>query len=437
MPKRNIVWIAVVAVLVVGLWKLPEIVARRDALYDQFSPLLDARVEILKRYVEEVDEDKLVADAIDGMLDGLDPYCEYYTFSEHQQFRKRTDGEFIGIGVEVERVATGEIRIVSPIEGSPAFLSGMRPGDLITAIDGHRTAELATLAEGVELMTGNPNTAVTLEIYRLSTEETLTKTITRSRITVPSVRGWARTGTEWDYVIDPEQRIGYVRILNFESRTAEQLHAVLEPLFTRHQIRGLIIDVRSNPGGLLEVVVSIANRFLREGLIVSTRGRNTPERPYVAHASDTYPSVPVAVLVNRGSASASEILAGALRDHGRAVVVGEQTYGKGSVQELIPLGDAQGSRGAVKITTAYYYLPNGERIHDVGVKPDIPVELTPEQVREIHEAQTAVYNRIYLEESSSATATATAPARVEILIDPQLEKALEWLRSRTATRSAE
>jgi carboxyl-terminal processing protease len=437
MPKRNIVWIAVVAVLVVGLWKLPEIVARRDALYDQFSPLLDARVEILKRYVEEIDEDQLVVDAIDGMLDGLDPYCEYYTHSEHEQFKKITDGEFIGIGVEVERASTGEIRIVSPIEGSPAFQAGLRPEDLITAIDGHRTADLANLTEGVELMTGNPNTSVALEIYRPSTEEIYEKTITRSRITVPSIRGWARTGTEWDYLIDAESRIGYVRILNFESHTAEQLHAVLQPLFAHHRIRGLIIDVRNNPGGLLEVVVSIANRFLSEGLIVSTRGRNTPERPYVAQSNETYPPIPVAIMINRGSASASEILAGALRDHGRAVLVGDRTYGKGSVQELIPLGDGGGSKGAVKITTAYYYLPNGERIHGIGVKPDILVELTPEQIREVHEAQAAVYDRIYLEDASPATATASAPARSEILIDPQLEKAIEWMRSTLATRPVE
>lgn len=434
MPKRNIVWIAVVAVLIVGLWQLPEIVARRDALYDQFSPLLDARVEILKRYVEEVDEDQLVVDAIDGMLDGLDPYCEYYTPSEHEQFKKITDGEFIGIGVEVERAETGEIRIVSPIEGSPAFLAGLRPEDLITSIDGRRTADLPSLAEGVDLMTGDPNTNVSLEVYRPSTEEILEKQITRSRITVPSVRGWARTGVEWDYLIDPDARIGYVRILNFESRTAEQLHEVLRPLFAQHRIRGLIIDVRNNPGGLLEVVVNIANRFLAEGLIVSTRGRNTPERPYVALSAETYPLIPVAILINRGSASASEILAGALRDHERAVLVGDRTYGKGSVQELVPLGDISGSKGAVKITTAYYYLPNGERIHGIGVKPDIPVTLTPEQVREIHEAQAAVYDRIYLDQE--APATATAPARSEILIDPQLEKAIEVLRATLATRPA-
>ncbi len=433
MPKRNLIWIAVMAVLVVGMIKIPDIIARRDALYNKYSTLLTARIEILKRYVEDVDEEELVQGAVGGMLDALDPYCEYYTPEELEQFKKHTDGEFIGIGVEVVRTLTGDIRIVSPIEGSPAFLAGLRPNDLITAIDGQRTADLNSLTEAVKLMTGDPNSSVKLEIYRPSEDEILDKTIVRRRITVPSVRGWARAGTEWDYLIDEENRIGYIRILNFESHTAEQFEAVLDGLYTRGKLRGLIIDVRDNPGGLLDVVVEISNLFVTDGVIVSTRGRRTPERRYVAQSDKIYPRIPTVILVNRGSASASEILGGAMRDLGVATLIGETTYGKGSVQELITL---ENGKGAVKLTTAYYYLPNGERIHGTGVTPSEVVELNDEQKQAIRDAQRAVYEKIYLPEETGEGDASTKPARVEILIDPQLERALEVIRGRLATLPA-
>ena len=445
MPKRNLVWIAIVTVIAMGLWQIPGLVVRRDTLYNQFSPLIDVNVQIRKDYVEDVAAERLVRGAIDGMVRQLDPYCAYFDPKQREQFDKRTQGQFFGIGILIDRVSTGELLIVSPIEGSPAFLAGLRAGDLITRIDEAKTVDLPNLEAGVDRIAGDSGTPVTLSIYRRETGEVLERSITRQLVIVPTVRGRARSDRsdrwEWDYLIDPAFRIGYVRILSFEGNTTAQFDEVMRKRLRAHDrqrgVQGLILDLRDNPGGLLDVVVSIANRFLSEGRIVSTRGRNSPEKPYLAKPEQTLPNFPVVLLVNRGSASASEILAGALRDHDRATLVGVRTYGKGSVQELIPLGEGNGSSGAIKLTTAYYYLPKGERIHGKGVEPNRVVELTEAQHAARIEAMRTVYSTAGLRPASQPTTT-TAPGatHVEIMIDPQLEEALTILRSELATRPA-
>jgi carboxyl-terminal processing protease len=426
MPKRNVVWLVVGAVVAVLLWRVPEALIRRDALYREFSPLLDVHTQVQKNYVEPIEGDVLLRGAIDGMLNRLDPYSAYFSAAEYEQFNKRTEGQFYGIGIVVDELESGELVVVSPIEGSPAFRAGLRAHDRIQAIGDEKTTDLS-LEEGVDLITGAPGTTVTLTLYRPSTDTEFTRTIERGLITVPTVRGWARSADyKWDYVIDPEYRIGYIRILSFERTTAEQLDAIARRLLNEDDMRGLIIDVRDDPGGLLDVVVHIADRFIEEGTIVSTRGLNTPEQVYSASRENTYPDIPLVVLVNHGSASASEILAGALQDYGRAIVVGEQTFGKGSVQEMFKV-DSTG--GVVKLTTAYYYLPRGERIHGRGIIPDRVVELTPEQRAELHESQMAVY--------AGGDVTTTGPAGaapgdgpVHLMIDPQLQAALDVLRTR-------
>jgi carboxyl-terminal processing protease len=438
MPKRNLVWLAIGVVIAVLLWKLPPAFIRQDTLLNQFGPLLDVRVQILKNYVEPVDDQVLLRGAIDGMLNKLDPYSEYYDETEQKQIQKVTEGQFEGIGIEVGPLPGGGLVIVSPIEGSPAFRAGLLAGDRIVEIDG-TNAESMELAEGVALITGKRGTDVTLTVLRPSTGQTLKKTITRGVITVRTVRGWARDENwEWDYLIDPEERIGYVRISRFEGPTAEQVDAVLRELLTRHRMRGLILDLRDNPGGLLPEVVDIANRFIRDGVIVSTKARNGPEHPYIAVPERAFPHFPMVVLVNHGSASASEILSGALKDHGRAIIVGEQTFGKGSVQELRPL---ENGRGALKLTTAYYYLPRGERIHGKGVTPDRVVNLTPEERTRLIESQMAVYSTSLTPtttQAATAPATASAPSLVgiDVSVDRQLQEALSILRARLATQPA-
>ncbi|UCD28910.1 MAG: hypothetical protein JSV03_00040, partial [Planctomycetota bacterium] len=274
---------------------------------------------------------------------------------------------------------------------------------------------------------------------RPSTKETFEKTITRQMIEMRTVRGWARNEKwEWDYIIDPQYRIGYVRISSFERLTTQQLDEVMKELLAKKRIRGLILDLRNNPGGLLPVVVDLTNRFLPEGTIVSTKGRITTEEPYLATYEHTYPKIPTVVLINRGSASASEIFAGALKDHQRAILVGEKTFGKGSVQEIFRIENRDGSTSRIKLTTAYYHLPNGERIHGRGVEPHKIVELTDEERMALNKSRLAVYSTSHIPTTTQA-ATATTPAdkRVEIIIDRQLQTALDALREQVNTQSSD
>ena len=482
MPKRNIVWIVIGAVIAVLLWKAPENFIRRDALYNKFGPLLDVRLQIVKHYVDEVKDEELLRGAIDGMINRLDPYSAYFSESEYREFESRTNGEFPGIGVLLESPPGVGLVVVSPMEGTPAFRAGLRPGDRITHVDGVKTAGLI-LEQCVKMISGPAGTKVVLTIQRPGVEDPFDVTITRCVVNVPTVRGWARSGDwKWDYLIDPQTRIGYIRIMSFESKTAEQLHDIITDLLSRQRMRGLILDVRNNPGGLLDAVVTVANRFLTGGKIVSTKSRNQPEVAYMATGQDTYPDFPVAILVNNASASASEILAGALRDHHRAVVVGEKTYGKGSVQEFLPI---ENNNGKIKLTMAYFYLPNGERIHGKGISPDRIVDLTPQEREKMRDSWMAVYSGSSIPPSTlpagtrpaasspaatgpadtrnasglpagtrpassvpaglrsppatQAAATSVTPAadqeRFEIYIDAQLGKALEVVREKIRTSS--
>ena len=447
MPKRNIIWILVAGVIALLLWRIPEGAVRRDALYTQFGPLLDVRVQVLQHYVEPVEEKQqlMLKGAINGMLTQLDPYCVYFTTKEYDLFNKRASGQFNGIGVEVERLPGEGLQIISPIEGSPAFQAGLRASDRITAIDGINTSS-KTLEESVALIMGHPGTSVTLTLFRPSTEEIFERTITRCLITVRSVRGWARSDDwQWDYLIDPEQQIGYVRISGFERVTNEQFDDVLRDLIGRQRMRGLVLDLRDNSGGLMDTAVSIANKFIHEGnVIVSTRNRVGSVGTYLADGKDLYPDFPMAVLINHGSASAAEILAGALRDHKRATLVGERSFGKGSVQDLIQL---ENGSGAIKLTTAYYYLPNGERIHGHGIAPDRVVDLTSAERKELAESLLAVYSTSTKPTSLPATQSSssslpesqptTSGSRAAIMIDRQLKSALDVVRQQLATQPKE
>lgn len=438
MPKRNIIWILVAGVVALLLWKVPEGWIRRDALYSRFSALLDVDVQVRKHYVDEVKDDDMLRGAIEGMLGRLDPYCVYFTPDEFKQFNRQTEGQFYGIGIEVSRLPDIGLIVVSPIEGSPAFHAGLRAGDRITAIDGAKTDDMP-LEKSVEMISGkNPGTSVTLTLYRPATQEILEKTITRGLVTIPTIRGWARSADwKWDYLIDPDEAIGYIRISKFEKNTEQYFDAEMRKLLTQPGIRGLVVDLRDNPGGLLDVVVAVANHFITKGRIVSTRRRNGTEQVFLATDDGKYPDLPMAVLINGGSASASEILAGCLRDHGRAVLVGEKSFGKGSVQELIEL---ENGHGAVKLTTAYYYLPDGERIHGHGVMPNRIVDLTQAELVELLASQMAVYSASGSPTTTQA-ATSTAPSegtgRVEIKIDRQLAEALDVVRGQLATRPAQ
>ncbi|HUW82876.1 MAG TPA: S41 family peptidase [Phycisphaerae bacterium] len=433
MPKRNVAWILVILIIGVLTWQLPPTVARRDAVYQTFGSLVDIRAQIHRRYVEEVDDEELVRGAIDGMLRRLDPFSTYIPPDEYGDFQERTNGELHGVGIEIH-VMNGELTVTSPIDETPAFYAGIMPGDVITEINGESTEHLS-ISETARRIKGQPGTKVTLTLRRAATGKTEQVTITRQAINLPTVKGWSRkVDGSWDYMIDPEQRIGYVRLASFVPTTLRQLDEVVEQL-QAESMQALILDLRFNPGGLLSSAVDVGDRFLTEGVIVETRGRWQRSEKHVAKAEGTYPNFPMVVLVNRVTASAAEIVAGALGDHHRALVIGERTLGKGSVQNVIEL---EGHESAIKLTTAYYYLPNGELIHRTpaadksgkwGVEPLVEIRLTDEETKEILESRReSSVLRTGGSTSSPASSDDVAVDRPSPVIDRQLRQGLIQLR---------
>lgn len=327
--------------------------------YRQLSLLGDVFEKVRAQYVEEVSDEKLVEAAINGMLTSLDPHSSYLSAKSFQDMRVQTKGEFGGLGIEVT-MENGFVKVVSPIDDTPASEAGLQPGDYITHLDGEAVLGL-TLSDAVERMRGKVGTPIKLTIRRAE-EEPFDVEITRAIITIKSVRS---------RVI---QDIGYIRITTFNEQTTvglqESVSSIKEELGDR--LHGFVIDLRNNPGGLLDQAISVTDAFLERGEIVSTRGREEANASRVnATPGDITDGKPVVVLINGGSASASEIVAGALQDHRRAIVLGTQSFGKGSVQTILPL---QGN-AAMRLTTARYYTPSGRSIQAKGIEPDIKVEL--------------------------------------------------------------
>ncbi len=356
--KVELLVLALLAGAVMGA-KLPGW-ARSNSDYRFFDPLVDVRQRIVRYYVTEPDENAMLEGAIDGMIDTLDdPYSTYFTAKQLESFEKQTRGTFSGIGAEIE-VREGVLTIVSPLEDSPAFNAGIMAGDIILQINHEPVEEDITATEAVERITGPEGTKVHLKIKHLG-GRIVDVSITRQRIEIQTVKGYQRDADgHWDFMLDPQQKIGYVRMTQFSGPTYEKLVEALDDL-TEREMAGLILDLRYNPGGLLESAVQVADLFLKEGQIVSTRGRATEPRSFQAKRSGTLEAFPMIVLVNEGSASASEIVSGALKDNQRAIVLGTRTVGKGSVQQLMPLEGEQA--GGVKLTTSHYYLPSGRNIH--------------------------------------------------------------------------
>lgn len=379
--RRGLLVLAgMVACLAIGVWVerlgLPHGVAADG--YQFFDNLVDVRAQILRNYVEPVDDKKLMVGAIDGMLSQLDPYSSYFTKEEWEAFDKQTRGQFSGIGTEVAQdPQTGRFMVISPIEDSPALKAGVLAGDRILKANGESLDGL-TLKDLITKLSGAPGTELKLTVVHEGEKTPVELTIKRAVITVHSVKGYKLAGENWDYLIDSEHRVAYVRITNFMETTAADLDRALLPLINSEKggggLRGIVLDLRFDPGGLLTAGIDVADRFLESGVIVTTRGRDGKNQ-FEARAKKegTYPRIPLVVLVNEYSASASEIVAGALYDHHRAVLIGNRTFGKGSVQTLIAL---DGGNAALKLTTAHYYLPSGRyitRMKDAktwGVEPD-------------------------------------------------------------------
>ena len=335
--------------------------AESSETYRQLNLFGDVFERVRAEYVEEVTDEQLVEAAVKGMLNALDPHSSYMPPREFKDMQVQTRGEFGGLGIEVT-MENGLVKVISPIDDTPAARAGLEPGDYISHIDGEQVLGL-TLQEAVDRMRGPVKSEITVTIVRAGETAPFDVTLVRDVIRIRSVR-WR-----------PEGEIGYVRITSFNEQTQPGLERGVDELRGElgERMKGLVLDLRNNPGGLLEQAVAVSNAFLHQGEIVSTRGRSEDDaHRFNAEEGDLIEGLPIVVLINGGSASASEIVAGALQDHDRAVILGTPSFGKGSVQTVIPLpGD-----GAMRLTTARYYTPSGRSIQAKGIEPDIEVERT-------------------------------------------------------------
>ncbi len=329
-------------------------------------PLEDLRTfteifaKIKNDYVEPVEDKKLLENAIRGMLSGLDPHSAYLIPEDYRELQAGTSGEFGGLGIEVG-MEDGFVKVIAPIDDTPAKRAGVEAGDLVIRLD-ETPVKGMTLAEAVKIMRGKPGTDITLTIVREGEDKPLKITITRDVIKITSVKS---------EMVEPGY--GYLRITQFQSRTGESVRDQVARLkqSNGNQLKGLVLDLRSNPGGVLSAAVSVSDAFLKKGIIVYTEGRlDDAKLKFNAKPTDILEGAPIVVLVDGGSASASEIVAGALQDHKRAIVMGEKTFGKGSVQTILPMENGS----ALKLTTARYYTPAGKSIQAKGIEPDIRID---------------------------------------------------------------
>ena len=333
--------------------------AAKTETYNQLNLFADVFERIRANYVKDVDDEELIEAAINGMLTSLDPHSTYLNSKKYENMRVQTSGEFGGLGIEVT-MDKGVILVVAPMDDTPAYRAGVQAGDYITKIDGEQINGL-TLNEAVDKMRGKVGTDIDVTIVREGESDVIEITITRAIIEVQSVRHRI------------EDEIGYVRISSFTEKTTSGLREALAEIDEElgENLQGIILDLRNNPGGLLDQAVDVSSAFLDRGEIVSTRTRNDRNiQRYNAKPGDNIDKKSLVVLINGGSASASEIVAGALQDHERAVVVGTQSFGKGSVQTVMPLS----TDGAMSLTTAYYFTPSGNSIQNEGIVPDVVVE---------------------------------------------------------------
>ncbi len=321
---------------------------------DLFGKVLE---EINKQYVDEIDQSEGMDSAINGLLQSLDPYSSYMSPEIFQEMQTETSGEFGGLGIEVSMEA-GVVKVITPIDDTPASKAGIKAGDYIVKIDNVQV-QGKSLSEAVDLMRGLVGTDIELTVRRRGVKKALTFNITRKIIEVQSVKS--------DLL---ENNIGYIRLTSFNDNSSDQIKKKIKKLKENVNLKAFILDLRNNPGGLLSQAIKISDFFLENGEIVSTKSRKKSEnRKWFARKGDITEGKTLVVLINYGSASASEIVAGALKDHKRAIILGENSYGKGSVQSIIPLKN----KGAIRLTVAKYYLPSGKSISEVGVRPDIEV----------------------------------------------------------------
>jgi carboxyl-terminal processing protease len=373
--------------------------------YKYLRIFTDALRIIKENYVEQVSMKDLIYGALNGMTKSLDPFSSFFTPKQYESFRQETEGEFGGVGIEIG-MEKGRPVVISPIEGTPAFRAGIKPGDVILEINGEDTSNMS-LIDVVQRIRGKVGTKVQLTIYRKGMEKPMKIELERALIKIESVR-WTTLGD-----------VGYIKLSQFNENVSVQVERALKELVSK-RVKGVILDLRNDPGGLLSEAVNVADLFLPEGkLVVYTRSRNGETQKYFARRKPAVPDeLPVVVLINKGSASASEIVAGALQDYKRAVILGEKSFGKASVQNIIPLEDGS----ALKLTVAHYYTPLGRLIHNKGIVPDVQVAMDEKQ-------EEALQETIRQKRLEGKNGLILIPEK-----DPQLSKAIELIISRQALK---
>ena len=359
--RQQVAWILTVMLLAIAC--LVRSSRADDEYYELMRVFVDTFEQIDQNYVKDVDRRKLVEAAVRGMLDELDPYSNYISPEDVTQFTEDIKQEFGGIGIQV-REENNRLTVSTPLPGSPAYEAGVLAGDIIVEIEGRPVADFPKgrrmLDTAVKLLKGKPGVEVTIGVKHLGSDEVVTIPITREIIKLQTVLGDTYNADgSWNFMYDETEKIGYIRVSHFTRRTGDELRQALRAL-RKQDVAGLVLDLRTNPGGLLTTAVEVADLFLESGEIVSTKGRNSPDRAWTAKRFGTFSGFPMAVLINHFSASASEIVSAALKDNGRAVIVGERSWGKGSVQNVIELEQGE---SALKLTTASYHRPNGKNIH--------------------------------------------------------------------------
>lgn len=415
---------------------VPPTLSKEDEYYELMRIFADSFEEIDRNYVTGVDRRKLVEAAVRGMLTELkDPYSNYINPEELTEFNESVEQEFGGVGIQVRfDEAAREIVVTTPLPGSPAYKAGIQSGDRITEIEGKPIGDFGMGKEmqtAIKMLKGEPGVTVSFGYKRGTSEDVKKVSVQREIIQLDTVLGDVhRPDGTWDYMVDADKKIAYLRLTHFTSRSAVEMRDALKALKTAG-MQGLILDLRFNPGGFLQSAIQIADLFIDEGKIVSTEGRNSPERVWTAKKFGTYGGFPMAILVNRFSASASEIVSACLQDHDRAIVVGERSWGKGSVQNVMEVEDG---KSKLKLTIATYHRPSGKNIHrspgddekdEWGVKPneDYEVKFTNEQMIQY--------------QISRQKRDALAEGHEELKFDDtQLKKAIEYLREQVAKEPA-
>ncbi len=443
MHRHRLTWVGILSIIVLMFLRLPPMVAKEDSVLNTYRALVEVDALAKQHYVERIADDRLVDGAIRGMMLQLDPYSGYIAPDELGQFRRRLAGEYIGVGIEVG-MRDGRPTIIAAIEGGPAAKAGVLAGDRIITIDGSAVEELSVF-DMERLLEGKPNTTLRLTAVPIGSGEPKDLRITRGPVSITTVRGFRRDEfNRWDYLIDPTSRIGYVRVSNFQKNTMRAFDAALKELVGQG-MRGLIIDLRFNPGGIVDQAVAMVDRFVDYGIIVSTVTRRRAVEKHFANVHGTLSDIELAVLINGGTASAAEIVSGSLQDRGRALVLGERSFGKGSVQNIMNLTTHD---AAVRVTVAYYRLPGGGLIHRTprnrhtdswGVKPDVEVLLTDDEVNAIQRSRRTLDTggggaNYELPITNDEIDVANRHGHLEIEHDRQLAEALTHMRDRLANR---